>query len=302
VTSQSTQAASASPAAAGGDLVAVLRSIGPTRVLASQPVRLDASGSRDQLGRIRLYRWDWDGRGLFTTQTVVPQVTHVFRRPGIVLVGVEVVDDHGRVARADLRLTVVEPGRRRGNHVMAPPLRSATPAAGPARAAAGSTVTIKDFSFGPAGITVRVGDSVTWANQGPSSHTATATGSFDTGVLKKGQSASYTFTHAGTFSYFCSIHPFMKATVTVLAATNSSGSPTSGSPGSNSGAAPSGASESHESTSPSSGGATETSSTKPPSALPNTGANLLARGAAGLVLLMLGATLLYRIRRGQPRR
>jgi LPXTG-motif cell wall-anchored protein len=231
----------------------------------------------------------------------VPQVTHVFRRPGIVLVALEVVDDHGRMARADLRLAVVEPRRHRGDHLSPRRLRSATASADPARAAASSTVTIKDFSFGPAGITVGVGDSITWVNQGPSSHTATATGTFDTGVLKNGQSASCTFTHAGTFSYFCSIHPFMKATVTVLAATNSSGSGTSGAPGSASRAPPSGAGASHESTSPSPGGASETSSTKPPSALPNTGANLLFRLAAGLVLLVLGGTLLYFTKRGQSR-
>jgi hypothetical protein len=79
-------------------------------------------------------------------------------------------------------------------------------------------VTISDFVFGPKSITIHVGDTVTWTNAGPTVHTATATDhSFDTGVLKKGASGSHTFTQAGTFAYICSIHPFMKGTVVVVA-------------------------------------------------------------------------------------
>ena len=91
-----------------------------------------------------------------------------------------------------------------------------------AHAASGTTVTIADFSFTPATITIHVGDTVTWTNHGPSAHTATANnGSFNTGVLQKGQSASHTFTTAGTVTYICSIHPFMHGTVVVLANTTS---------------------------------------------------------------------------------
>jgi plastocyanin len=91
-----------------------------------------------------------------------------------------------------------------------------------AHAASGTTVTIADFSFTPATITIHVGDTVTWTNHGPSAHTATAdNGSFNTGVLQKGHSASHTFTTAGTVTYICSIHPFMHGTVVVLANTTS---------------------------------------------------------------------------------
>lgn len=83
-----------------------------------------------------------------------------------------------------------------------------------ARAAASTTVTITDFEFAPASVTVNVGDTVTWVNNGPTVHTATGDG-FDTGNLSKGQSGSHTFTSAGTFSYICTPHPFMKASVTV---------------------------------------------------------------------------------------
>jgi plastocyanin len=99
--------------------------------------------------------------------------------------------------------------------------------AGPARAkprakahAAGDPGnTITDFKFSPGTTTIHVGDTITWTNSGPSPHTATANnGSFDTGTLAKGASASHTFTQSGTFAYICTIHPFMHGTVVVLAA------------------------------------------------------------------------------------
>jgi plastocyanin len=98
-------------------------------------------------------------------------------------------------------------------------------------AAASTGVTIKDFKFAPASISVSVGDSITWTNQDVAPHTATANdGSFDTGNLSKGKSGSITFSKAGTFAYICSIHPSMKGTVTVAAASggSSGGNDTSG--------------------------------------------------------------------------
>ncbi len=79
-----------------------------------------------------------------------------------------------------------------------------------------TSVTIKDFEFTPASITVSVGATVTWTNDGPSTHTVTADdGSFNSGNLDKGKTFSHTFNTAGTFGYHCSIHPFMTATVVV---------------------------------------------------------------------------------------
>jgi LPXTG-motif cell wall-anchored protein len=87
-----------------------------------------------------------------------------------------------------------------------------------ARAAASASVAIRDFSFGPGAITVHVGDTVTWANAGPTDHTATADdGAFDTGTLRAGQSGSHTFAGAGTFAYHCTLHPSMRGTVQVVA-------------------------------------------------------------------------------------
>jgi hypothetical protein len=87
-------------------------------------------------------------------------------------------------------------------------------------------VTIADFHFTPPTTTVHVGDTITWTNDGPSAHTATATdGSFNTGTLSKGQSASHTFTKPGTYAYVCTIHPFMHGTITVLAAATTAPTP-----------------------------------------------------------------------------
>ena len=97
-------------------------------------------------------------------------------------------------------------------------------------AAAPGAVIITDFKFTPASITVNVGDSVTWRNSGPTAHTATASdGSFDTGLLSRGESGSHTFTKAGTYPYICTPHPNMKGTVKVLAASSGGGGQDGGS-------------------------------------------------------------------------
>jgi LPXTG-motif cell wall-anchored protein len=75
-----------------------------------------------------------------------------------------------------------------------------------------------DYAYSPSAITVDAGSTVTWTNQGhvPEGHTVTGSG-FDSGVLRNGQSYSHTFSTTGTFSYVCSLHPFMKGSVTVQA-------------------------------------------------------------------------------------
>src|SRR5215207_5472948 len=103
-------------------------------------------------------------------------------------------------------------------------------------AAASGSVTIADFSFTPGAITINPGDTVTWNNNGPTPHSATSTnGAFDTGILRKGQSGSHTFNEAGTYSYICTPHPYMKGTV-VVQASQSGGGDASGAALPNSGA------------------------------------------------------------------
>jgi plastocyanin len=95
----------------------------------------------------------------------------------------------------------------------------APPAAGSVASPAavtGSAVSIANFSFQPAAITVAVGTTVTWTNNDSSAHTVTANdGSFDSGRLAPGATFSQTFATAGTFAYHCAIHSSMKATVIV---------------------------------------------------------------------------------------
>ena len=87
-------------------------------------------------------------------------------------------------------------------------------AAGPAFAA-DHAVEIKGMKFNPATLDVTVGDTVTFTNADAAPHTGTAVdGSFDTGRLSKGQSATVTIGVAGMHDYKCAIHTMMKGTIT----------------------------------------------------------------------------------------
>lgn len=84
-------------------------------------------------------------------------------------------------------------------------------------AAKSEKVDIVEFTYQPDPVVVQVGGKVTWQNQDTAPHTATADdGSFDTGVIEKGKLGSETFKEAGTFTYFCEIHPTMHGTVEVV--------------------------------------------------------------------------------------
>jgi plastocyanin len=78
-------------------------------------------------------------------------------------------------------------------------------------------VDIVEFTYQPDPVVVQVGGKVIWQNQDTAPHTATADdGSFDTGTIEKGKIGSETFKEAGTFTYFCEIHPTMHGTVEVV--------------------------------------------------------------------------------------
>jgi len=84
------------------------------------------------------------------------------------------------------------------------------------RAQAGSPkqhhVEIRDFSFTPEVLSVKPGDTIIWTNQDIAPHTATARdGSWDTGILAKGQSKEIKVTGKLTADYFCRFHPMMQA-------------------------------------------------------------------------------------------
>ncbi|WIX90832.1 cupredoxin family copper-binding protein [Amycolatopsis sp. DG1A-15b] len=94
------------------------------------------------------------------------------------------------------------------------------PLASPA-AAATQQVMMQGYAFSPAALTVRVGDTVTWMQHDEAPHdvvTTSAPVAFRSPQLSAGQSWSYTFRQAGTYQYYCSVHPDMRASVTVLPA------------------------------------------------------------------------------------
>ncbi|HEY8449807.1 MAG TPA: stalk domain-containing protein, partial [Bacillota bacterium] len=79
-------------------------------------------------------------------------------------------------------------------------------------------VTIRDFTFGPRTLTIRVGDTVVWTNEDAAPHTVTSTasgGPLDSGRIDQGERFSYTFTAAGEYDYYCEFHPNMTATIIV---------------------------------------------------------------------------------------
>jgi plastocyanin len=82
--------------------------------------------------------------------------------------------------------------------------------------AATAAVKIDNFSFGPATLTVAVGTTVTWVNHDDIPHNVVSTdGLFKSKVMDTDEKFSFTFTKAGTFPYFCGIHPKMTGKVVV---------------------------------------------------------------------------------------
>jgi plastocyanin len=79
-----------------------------------------------------------------------------------------------------------------------------------------SEVKIDNFSFGPGTLTVSVGTTITWTNRDDIPHTVVSTeGVFKSKVLDTDEKFSFTFSKAGSYPYFCSIHPKMTGKVVV---------------------------------------------------------------------------------------
>jgi plastocyanin len=91
----------------------------------------------------------------------------------------------------------------------------ATPAAAD-NVSGGTEVKVDNFTFSPETITVPVNSSVTWVNKDDVPHViASDSGVFKSKALDTDDKYSYTFTKAGTYSYFCSVHPKMVGKVIV---------------------------------------------------------------------------------------
>jgi len=91
-------------------------------------------------------------------------------------------------------------------------------AGAPQAAGAAAEVKIDNFSFGPADLKIAAGTTVTWVNHDDIPHTVVSTDEpklFKSKVLDTDEKFSFTFSKAGTYAYFCSIHPKMTGKVIV---------------------------------------------------------------------------------------
>jgi plastocyanin len=78
-------------------------------------------------------------------------------------------------------------------------------------------IIVKEFSFIPQNITVPVGTTITWINNGSEEHTVSSDTGLFSGSVSPGNTFSFAFTTPGVFNYHCGIHPEMIGTVTVTA-------------------------------------------------------------------------------------
>ncbi len=78
-------------------------------------------------------------------------------------------------------------------------------------------VTIADYTYEPAEITVPKGATVTFTNRDSTPHTATSkqSGVFESGSIDTGKTGKVRLEGSGTFAYYCLFHPFMKGTIVV---------------------------------------------------------------------------------------
>src|ERR1700709_1268364 len=85
---------------------------------------------------------------------------------------------------------------------------------GTARAEDG-VVTIDNFTFQPQELAVKAGTTVTWKNHDDIPHPIVSAGKFRSKTMDTDDSFSFTFTAAGDYKYFCSLHPHMTGTIKV---------------------------------------------------------------------------------------
>jgi plastocyanin len=94
----------------------------------------------------------------------------------------------------------------------------ASPAPAPA---ADAVVHIANFAYAPNTVTIKAGQTVLFINDDGDAHTVTADDkSFDSGGLDTHDQFRHTFAKPGKYSFFCALHPYMKAVVIVTAASS----------------------------------------------------------------------------------
>jgi plastocyanin len=174
-----------------------------------------------------------------------------------------------------------------------PVVRGAQPSAPAARFAASMTVSIGDNFYSPKSVSINVGDTVTWVNNGQAQHSATASdGSFDTGIFGPGGRRSHTFDQAGSFDYYCLVHGTAQSGTISVAAASGGGGGASAAGGGGAGGGGGGGGPSEASAVASSDAAGDSNS------LPATGNNELPTLLVGVALLLAGLGLRLRTARG----
>ena len=87
----------------------------------------------------------------------------------------------------------------------------------PAARAEAPSISIKEYAFSPAQLTVAAGTKITWTNHDQVPHTIVDEGKkFRSPALDTNDSYSFVLTQPGTYRYFCSLHPQMVGTITVV--------------------------------------------------------------------------------------
>ena len=76
-------------------------------------------------------------------------------------------------------------------------------------------VTIDNFTFAPAELKVKIGDTVTWTNHDDIPHTVVSAGKYRSKTMDTDDHFTFTFTAAGDYKYFCSLHPHMTGMIKV---------------------------------------------------------------------------------------
>ncbi|MFE4516198.1 cupredoxin domain-containing protein [Kitasatospora sp. NPDC056783] len=136
-------------------------------------------------------------------------------RPSARAVAVALLLAAGPVLTGCVSAFMVPGPEETSSSAVVPPSEPPSPVAPPSPFA--GTVAVRDFAFDPADFTVRPGAVVTVTNTGTTAHTLTAQdGGFDTGPIAPGAAATLTAPgQPGTYSYLCSLHHFMRGTLTV---------------------------------------------------------------------------------------
>jgi plastocyanin len=99
---------------------------------------------------------------------------------------------------------------------------SSSPSSGPVTSTASTStasqnpVAIQNYAFSPSALTIQKGANVTWTNyDSVQHHVVSDSSAFSSPLLNKGDTYTHQFNNTGSFSYICSIHPYMKGTIVV---------------------------------------------------------------------------------------